>query len=73
MKLTAYDRPIGVSLEAPKPKAASREGVVSVINNPAYRDDLKSGSPAKEIAEKWGIVTGTVHQHRSNLRKRGEL
>ena len=72
MKLTAYDRPIGVSLETPKPKAPSRAGV-SVINNPAYRDDLKSGRLAREIADKWGIVTGTVHQHRSNLRRKGEL
>jgi len=74
MKMTKYDRPIGVSLGTPKPETQRIDAdVYGVINNPDYRADLKTDMAPREIAEKWGVMTTTVYHHKTRLRKRGDL
>jgi len=72
MRLTKYDKPMTEALSQPEPLPGSGSRP-SILNNADYVADLKEKTRGKIVAAKWGVAINTVWQHRSILRKRGEL
>lgn len=72
MRLTKYDKPMTAALSQPEPLPGGKSRP-SILGNADYVADLKTKTKGKVVAAKWGVALNTVCQHRSILRKRGEL
>jgi len=72
MRLTKYDKPMTAAPSQPEPLPGGKSRP-SILGNADYVADLKTKTKGKVVAAKWGVALNTVWQHRSILRKRGEL